>query len=229
MTDVLDRVDAHAPVDRVPSVPEPAPREASRASARRARRLELSNSARLLLATLSAAAGVIHLVMVPSHIDEWAAEGAAFAAAGWFQLGVAVLLFMRPTRGLLRLTILANVVFIGAWAVSRTAGSPWGPHGGHAESAGFVDLTAVGLEAAMILAAGLILFRPGLARVRSGGDRPSLLLPFAAIILATAALASPSARNHAGGAHGEHADGAAHMDGAAHADGAAAHADDRGF
>ena len=34
------------------------------------------------MATLSAAAAVIHLVMVPSHMDEFAAEGVAFAVAG---------------------------------------------------------------------------------------------------------------------------------------------------
>jgi hypothetical protein len=76
----------------------------------------------------------------------------------------------------------------------------------------------VAIEAAFILAAGVLLARPGLGR---GWDRSRLALgaivPIGVLALATGALASPSARDHASSSHGDHAAG--HMagdDGHAH-------------
>jgi hypothetical protein len=175
---------------------------------------------------------MVHLVMVPSHMGESTVEGVGFAVAGWLQIAVAVLVISRPSRALLRATVLANLAFIGAWVVSRTAGLPFGSHSGHAESVGFVDLTAVGMEAALVVACLALLARPVL-----GGElrMPALgfgaIVPIGVLALATAAVASPGARNHALGSHGDHAGGHVNMaasDGHDHA-GATATKDDKGL
>ena len=177
-----------------------------------------------LIAALSGAAGVVHLAMVPSHMGEWTAEGVAFALVGWAQLVAAVLLLTRPSRAVLWATVVGNVAFVGAWVVTRTTGSPFGPHAGHAESASFVDGAAVGLEMALVLLAAGLLIRPVGLRV---GQHVPQVLGVSAVVLASVALASPSARNHAHDAHGSH-DEHDHSE-AATGSGSAAAKDDRGL
>ena len=70
------------------------------------------------MATLSAAAAVVHLVMVPSHMDEFAAEGIAFAVAGWLQLLVAFSLWTQPSRALLGFPALPTLPSLGLSAAS---------------------------------------------------------------------------------------------------------------
>jgi len=181
------------------------------------------------MATLSAAAGVVHLVMVPSHMDEFAAEGVAFAVVGWLQLLVAFYLWTQPSRSLLGFTALLNAAFIGAWAVSRTAGLPFGPSSGVAEEASLVDLTVVGLEAALIILAVAVLLRPTLIEVTLPPGL-AMAVPLAVVILTSAVVASPEARSHG---HGEEMATAGAPAGAGHhgaeAAGAAAVANDRGL
>ncbi|HEY8547974.1 MAG TPA: hypothetical protein VIL36_23105 [Acidimicrobiales bacterium] len=164
---------------------------------------------RHLLAGLSAAAGAVHLAMVPAHMGEWAAEGVAFLLTGWFQLAFAavVLLLTRPGRVVLAVGAAANALFVAAWAVTRTAGPPFGPEAGEAEPATLVDLTVVGLEAALVLLAVAVLARPGLAaglaHRRFLGAVPGLVA-VGVVALASVAVASPSARDHGhGGAAGD--------------------------
>lgn len=166
---------------------------------------EPSMPARVLLAALSAGAGAIHLVMVPSHVQEWAPEGYAFALVGWFQLIVAAVLIARPSKALLKVTVVTNLVFVAAWAVTRTFGSPFGPHAGHAETASFIDLATVGLEAALVLAAGVLLARPNLGKDwDTGALAAASIVPLSILALTTAAVASPDAANHSHGSHGDH-------------------------
>jgi len=181
---------------------------------------------RHLLAGLSAASGAIHLAMVPSHMDEWAAEGIAFLVAGWLQLAFAlvVLLLTRPGRAVLAAGAAMNALFVAAWAVTRTTGAPFGPNSGHAESSSLVDLTAVGLEVALVLLVLAVLRRPvlgaGLSRRRLLGAVPGVAA-VGVVALASVALASPSARDHAHGSHAEGADDhamAGHDDAAGGAD-----------
>jgi hypothetical protein len=105
------------------------------------------------------------------------------------------------------------------WAVSRVWGLPFGGHSGHAESVSIVDGAAVALEVvAVVLGAVLAAWR-GLGWLRPlGRVRPSLAVVGAigALALTTGAVVSPSARDHAAGSHGEHADGMADAGGHAH-------------
>ncbi len=77
---------------------------------------------RLVLAALSLSAGVVHLVFVPAHMSEWTLEGVAFAVVGWLQILMAIGLLMRPSRGLLKGTVLLNAVVVLGYIVSRTSG-----------------------------------------------------------------------------------------------------------
>lgn len=184
----------------------------------------------LVMAACVAAAGVIHLAMAPTHLAESGSDGVSFFAAGWVQIALAVLLVARPRRWVLAATMTASAVFIGAWIVSRTAGLPYGAHSGHAADAGFVDGVAVALEAVALAGAAGLLLRG----VSLGGARPRVsaltgLAILAVLGLTTAALASPSARDHAAASHGDHggADAAHGHDGdtpmAGGADGGATH------
>jgi hypothetical protein len=184
----------------------------------------LSGPSRVLLATLSFAAGGIHLWMVPSHADAWLLEGLAFAAAGALQVALALVLLVRPSSVALRVSCLANAGFIAAWVVTRASGMPFGPDSGLRETAGFVDLTAVALEAALVIVGYELLVRP----VRGAGLTPTVrallsVIPIGILAVSLAAVLSPSATDH--GHHGDDEGemAAGHSDG--HADG---HADDHG-
>ena len=192
MTDVLDRLEV---LDPFTSPPQPQP-------TKRRERFDPSPAALRIAASLSIAAGIIHLVMVPSHAGESLAEGVGFALAGWFQLVAAWLFLSRRVRNHLVPIAVANVLFIGAWVWSRTAGIPFGAHAGQAESVGFVDVTTVALETALLLWCALLVHRPRLGREWGRGARNVGVLAVVAIFgLTTAAIASPSARDHAAHSH----------------------------
>jgi hypothetical protein len=190
-----------------------------------------SGPGRVLLATLAAAAGVIHLVMVPSHAGEWLPEGIAFAAAGWLQIALAIILVTKPSRVALRVSCLANIVFIGAWVVSRVWGLPVGPEAFVPHAASFVDITCVVLEALLVMVGYELLVKPEMGAKLGDGARVALsVIPVGVLVLATAAIASPSAINHAHGG-GDNVAAAGHDhgnsgDSNANAGAAAAPADD---
>jgi hypothetical protein len=180
-------------------------------------------SARIALAALSAGAGVIHLAMVPSHWGESVAEGLGFAAVGWLQVAFAVVVLARPTRGLLRAAVVVNLAAIGGWIVSRVWGLPFGAHSGHAEDAGFVDLTCVGFEVALVIACIVLAARPRGAGVHGlAGYAVAAIVGVGVVGLATAALASPGARDHAAHSHGLAGSGG-------HVHGGQPAVDDKGF
>ena len=164
---------------------------------------EWSYPARALLATLLAAAGAIHLVMVPSHAQEWMPEGIGFALAGWLQIGLAAAVLTRPSRLVIRIACISSIAFIAVWVVSRVWGLPVGPESGVAHEASFVDVTCVLFEAVAVMVGYELLAHP--ADRRAGQALRMLLsvVPIGILVVATAAVASPSARNHAHGAGGE--------------------------
>jgi hypothetical protein len=191
-------------LDRAIGLAEPSPPEMRRHA------FHLSAAGRVLLAVLSGAAGVIHLAMVPSHWGSSAVEGIGFAVTGWAQIVIAVLLLTSPTRPLLRVTMLVNVFAVGVWMISRTWGLPFGAEAGHPHDAQFIDLVCVGIEVALVVLAAWWLEHPAFGREWRGGRLAIFAIaPIAVLALATAALASPSARNHAHDSHGGHIDTAA--------------------
>src|SRR5262245_34504231 len=167
----------------------------------------LSLGARWLVAACLAGAAVIHAAMVPAHLGESAVEGWGFVASAWAQLLLAVLVVVRPSRGVRIGVVAVNAALVAVWAVSRLFGLPFGAHAGHAESVTVVDGVCVALEVtAVVIVAGTVAWRPTrwLARV---GAPAAMAGAVGAVLLASAAVASPAARDHAAGSHGGHAHG----------------------
>jgi hypothetical protein len=119
------------------------------------------------LALLSGGAGAIHLAASPDHLGEWKPLGAAFIVAGLLQLLWAVSVVEQPSRILLVVGAAGNVVFIAAWAVSRTSGFPIGPDAGVPEAVGLADVITIALEIALVALALVCALRPMVGRLRS--------------------------------------------------------------
>ena len=155
---------------------------------------------RTTLAAALLGAAVIHFAMVPQHMAEWAPEGIAFIVTGWVQVALAIGVVIRPKRWMLAATIAASVVFIAAWAITRIWGAPFGPNSGFAQPSSYVDLACVILEAAAVVVAAAALWRPQFAtNWRTEGIVFASIIPVAVLVLATTAVASPSASHHAHG------------------------------
>lgn len=113
------------------------------------------------IAAASMTAGLIHLAVVPEHLEEWWVYGAFFVATGVFQLGFAVPVVRRRLTPAVALTgIVVNLGIVLTWVLSRTIGLPLTPpedaaahevshtvesaHG--IEAVGAADLVATGAE-----------------------------------------------------------------------------------
>jgi hypothetical protein len=143
--------------------------------------------------------------MATSHLAESAVEGAGFVVAAWSQLLLAAVVLVRPSRRAFATVVGTNLALVAAWGVSRTSGLPFGAHAGHAESVSVVDGVCVALEVVAALAAGLGLLRAGPRLLRARGV--AVVGAAGALALATGAVVSPSARDHASASHGAHAAG----------------------
>lgn len=158
-----------------------------------------------VVAGCSAAAGVIHLAMVPSHAGGELIDPLGFAVVGWSQLVVAALILAdRGGRATYRAAVVANLVVLGLWLWSRTSGLPVGEHAGVAEAVSIVDGAAVALQVAAIAVAARILTSS--TRLAAGRLAPALFA-VAALGLATTVITSSDAAAHGSGDH--HADDAA--------------------
>jgi hypothetical protein len=172
-------------------------------------------AARALLASLSLAAGVIHLAMVPVHAEH-SADAIGFAVAGWLQILLAIGLLVRPGRFMLQAAVAVNAVVLALWVWSRTAGLPFGGASGVVEDVGLIDGLAALFAGGVVVGAVVLLARPGIA---DGVSEPLLvagsLVPVAALIATSLALGDPAVVEHGHGgageaasAHGHGADGA---------------------
>lgn len=138
--------------------------------------------ARQVAAIASLAAGVVHVFATPAHWEEWPLAGAFFAATAGFQLLWGLLVFPLGNAFLRVAGILANLGFLGLWAVSRVWGVPFGPHAGVPEVFGAADLIAAAMEVAIVV--GLLwslLPRERHGVLSAGGYRAVVMLAFVAL------------------------------------------------
>ncbi len=161
---------------------------------------------RLLLGSLSLAAGGVHLAMAPIHASNSATEAGGFAVVGWLQILLAVALFMRPNRGVLVATVILNAGVIGAYIVSRTVGLPVGAHPGEKESVEAVDLMVTIFQAALVVGAGLLLAKPSLAGTGPADGKWSIeniamasAVPIMVLFATSITLTDPSIAEHGHG------------------------------
>ncbi len=159
----------------------------------------------VVLAGLLAAAGIVHLVMVPAHGGDgvWL-DPLAFALVGWAQIGLSVVFLLgRGTPSLAAASGALNAVVVGMWTASVTVGLSVGSHAGEVESVDALGAVTAGLEVAAVLVALLIVFAPRVAR-------PGLVVPsvvaVAALGLATTAIVAPGGSGAGGHSHGDAGD-----------------------
>lgn len=143
------------------------------------------------LALLSGGAGAIHLAASPDHLAEWTPLGVAFIVAGLLQLLWAVFVVERPSRTLLLFGAAGNVVFIAAWAVSRTSGFPFGPDAGVPEAVGLADVITIALEIALVALAVVCALRPMVGRLSSRVAN-IVFMPIAAAVIVASVIAVAS-------------------------------------
>lgn len=110
-------------------------------------------------AALSFAAGGLHLMAGPAHLEEWWAYGLFFFVAAAAQVGYGLLLATRgiegwggwaAVRGRVYLVgVVGTVAIIALWAVSRTVGLPLGP-ASEPEGIGALDAASKAVELALV-------------------------------------------------------------------------------
>ena len=114
-----------------------------------------------LAAAGSVAAAGVHVAVCPEHYGENWLYGAFFTVTATAQLVWAALLMFRPDPRVVRAGLVATLALIGLWAVTRTAGLPFGPERGEVETVGALDVIATTCELVVVMAAGWALTRSG--------------------------------------------------------------------
>lgn len=112
-----------------------------------------------LAALASFGAAIVHFAVVPTHWQEWVPAGLFFLSIALCQLIWARLVLARMTTSVLAAGIMLNVGAIALWALSRTAGAPFGPHAGEPELVKGADLCALLLQIYVVMAAGWVVYR----------------------------------------------------------------------
>lgn len=105
------------------------------------------------LAGLSGLASVIHLAVIPEHLQESGLFAAAFAGMALMQALWAGLVMVSPSRRTYALGALLNVAIVLIWVLSRTTGLPVGPHPGVPESISLADAAATTCEVLAVIGA----------------------------------------------------------------------------
>ncbi|GAA2747773.1 hypothetical protein GCM10009868_38550 [Terrabacter aerolatus] len=114
---------------------------------------------RLLLAATLVGGALIHVAVVPEHLDEWPAAGAFFIVLTALQAGAAAVLLRGPRRGVLLLVLAVSAGPVAVWVWSRVWGLPLGPEPGVPEPVGLPDCAAGVLELAAVVLAVVLLRR----------------------------------------------------------------------
>src|SRR5689334_2859319 len=112
-----------------------------------------------LAALASLGAAVIHTAVVPAHWQEWTPSGMFFVGLALVQLIWARVVIVHTTIATLTAGVLINGGAIVLWAVSRTAGAPFGPNAGHVELIAGADVCAALLQTYVVMGAGWVLYR----------------------------------------------------------------------
>jgi hypothetical protein len=87
---------------------------------------------------------------ISTHFEGYWVFGAFFFSVAWFQVATAITLVALPAHRLFVIVAVVNLVVIGSWIWSRTAGLPIGPEAGGPETIGAADLLATVLEALLV-------------------------------------------------------------------------------
>jgi cytochrome c-type biogenesis protein len=110
----------------------------------------------LLAGLLGLSSAAVHLIVTPAHFQEWLGYGVFFLVLAALQ-AIYGLGFLMPQARFARSPwyllagILGSLVVMAVYAVSRTLGIPLlGPHAGHIEGLGAVDVFSKALELGLV-------------------------------------------------------------------------------
>jgi hypothetical protein len=148
----------------------------------------------IVMGGLSACAGIVHLAAAPGHYAELGDLGAGFLGAGIFQLAWARTAIASRHGALSPLAswlgLLGNAAIIGAWAVARTVGVPFG----HVDPIALPDGAATTLEALVVGGLAITLGPSSLRRALTGRPfraiAPIAVVPILGLALVVTALAT---------------------------------------
>ena len=112
-----------------------------------------------MAALASLGAALIHFAAAHTHWQEWPPSGLFFVFLATFQLIWAQLVLVRTSSAVLAAGVMVNVGAIALWALSRTAGAPFGPGAGEPELVHAADLCALLLEIYVVMGAGWVWYR----------------------------------------------------------------------
>lgn len=118
-----------------------------------------SKLAARLAAIASLGSAIVHFAVAPTHWQEWMPSGLFFVALALLQLIWARVVLARATALVLMAGIMLNVGAVALWAISRTAGAPFGPHAGEPELVQAADLCALMLQIYVVMGAGWVWYR----------------------------------------------------------------------
>lgn len=104
-----------------------------------------------LAAHLSVVAGLIHGLVAPAHVEIAVLYGVFFMGTAFAQVAWAMAVVAKPRVSLIYLGVVANVLIVGLWLVTRTVGIPLGPEAGQVEAVGVLDVIAALLEVGIVL------------------------------------------------------------------------------
>ena len=140
----------------------------------------------MALGSLSAGAATIHFAVAPEHLREDFRFGLFFVVVATLQLAWGAVVIARDSRTLYAGGAIGNALVLGAWAVSRTIGLPFGPEAWIPEPIGLLDGIATAYEA--VLVAGS-LYSFGRSPIREPGAAVQLPSRSAVIVYVVPALA----------------------------------------
>lgn len=133
------------------------------------------SSWRFLAVTSTLAAAAVHVAVFPAHLRESVLLGAFFCALASAQVVWALMLTHRATHGRLVAGLLANLLTVVLWALTRTLGLPLGLLPGR-EPVGAWDLAAVTWEL-VVVACCLAGLRQSFPPPAPHGRHPALQAP----------------------------------------------------
>lgn len=151
-------------------------------------------------ATLTAAAGVIHLLAARSHAELSVLLAVSFVLVGTAQLATLLAARRWPERTD-EAVVFLNLAAIGAWAVSRTIGLPLVGLG--VEPVGIADVTTVALQ---VSAVGLLVVPTGVvAAIRGVVASLAVMASLGAVAVAAPSVGHAHGDDgHGGDGHGDH-------------------------
>ena len=155
-----------------------------------------SRLAARLAALASLGAAVIHFAVVPTHWQEWMPSGLFFVSIALFQLIWARAVLARPATAVIAVGIMGNVGAVALWALSRTAGAPFGPNAGEPELVQAADLCALLLQIYVVMGAGWVWYRGRQAEPIPAFVNAIVLLGFSAVIASAATVGAASGLRH---------------------------------